>query len=167
MATFFDHITLEQATLIAHAPVFFVATADPAGASGVDGAGPINLSPKGSNRLHVIDPQRVAYLDYSGSGNETARHIAMGSPITLMVCSFDSEAAIVRLYGRATISPLEQSALAERLIAAAPPESERPLKLRQIIEVRVEGTMTSCGYGVPIMSFSEQRSKAQRGHRYK
>jgi hypothetical protein len=52
-------------------------------------------------------------------------------------------------------------------MAAAPAEEDRPLKLRQIIDVHVERTMTSCGYGVPLMHFEESRSKAQRGRRYK
>ena len=168
MATFFDHITAEQAALIANARVFFVATADPALAASGDGAGPVNLSPKGSNLLHVIDERRVAYLDYSGSGNETARHLLAGGPITLMVCSFDaSDAAIVRLYGRASVEPLDASPLAARLLSAAPPESARPLKFRQVIDVTIERTMTSCGYGVPVMIHADDRSKAQRGRRYK
>jgi hypothetical protein len=144
MATFYDHITQEQATLIAGAQVFFVATAAPNFAEGAD-----------------------AYIDYSGSGNETARHIGLGSPITLMLCSFDADAAIVRLYGRAEIRPLDGAPEFAALLAAAPPEKDQPLKTRQIIDVHVTRTMTSCGYGVPLMHFSEDRAKTQRGRRFK
>jgi hypothetical protein len=36
-----------------------------------------------------------------------------------------------------------------------------------VIEVEIEKTMTSCGYGVPIMSFVRDRGTAERGRRYK
>jgi hypothetical protein len=167
MATFYDSITDAQADLIRGAQVFFVATAAPDFVAGPDGSGPINLSPKGSSLLRVIDAQRVAYIDYAGSGNETARHIALGSPITLAICSFDADAAIVRLYGRATVMPIDRSALGAMLSAAVPPEDARPLRLRQVIDVRIDRTMTSCGYGVPLMTFAEDRAKSQRGRRFK
>ena len=111
------HITDEQAALIDGSPLFFVATADPGMASGPDDIGPVNLSPKGGVPLHVLGPNRVAYLDHTGSGNETARHSIAGGPITIMVCSFDEDnAAIVRLYGTARVTPLEGSPLADVLL---------------------------------------------------
>src|SRR5512136_1816908 len=98
MATYHSSVTPEQAALIRSAPLFFVASADPSLAKGPGDIGPVNLSPKGGVRLQIISPKRVAYLDYPGSGNETARHAAAGGPITIMVCSFDEgDAAIVRL----------------------------------------------------------------------
>ena len=118
MATYYPSITDDQAALIRNAPLFFVASADPALAPGPEGIGPINLSPKGGVPLHVIDPNRVAFLDYLGSGNETARHAIAGGPITVMVCSFEGEdAGIIRLYGKATATPLEE--FAPRRIAPA------------------------------------------------
>lgn len=167
MGNFYDHITPEQAKLIAQSRLFFVASVHPDLTGNAKGAGPVNLSPKGSALLHVINPNQVAYLDYSGSGNETARHIAAGGPITLMVCSFDENAATVRLYGRAKILPVDGSALAQQLLAAAPPDGERPLKTRQIIEVQVDRAVTSCGYGIPVMSYENERSKNERGLKYK
>ena len=84
--------------------MFFVATADPDLRDGPTSAGPVSVSPKGGVPLYIIDRNRVAYLDYVGSGNETARHSIAGGPITVMVCSFDQEsAAVVRLYGKAII----------------------------------------------------------------
>ena len=89
MATYYTFITDEQAALIENAPLFFVATADPNLENGPDGTGALNLSPKGGTPLHILTPNRVAYLDYPGSGNETARHAISGGPITIMVCSFE------------------------------------------------------------------------------
>lgn len=166
MAQFYDSITDEQAELIENAALFFVATADPSLAPGPNGEGAVNMSPRGGVPLFILAPDRVAFLDYAGSGNETARHSLAGGPITLMVCSFDgSDAAVVRLYGRATITPLNDSPLAERLLEH--PAEHIKLPLRQVVEVTIERTMTSCGYGVPIMSFEHDRTIANRGRRYK
>ena len=60
MATFYDQITAAQTELIAQSHLFFVATTDPSFASSADGAGPVNVSPRGGTPLHVIDPHRVA-----------------------------------------------------------------------------------------------------------
>src|ERR671915_1385004 len=117
MATYHPSITDEQAALIRNAAMFFVASADPRLANGPNDVGPVNVSPKGGVPLHMLGPNRVAYLDYRGSGNETARHCAAGGPITVMVCSFEEEdAAIVRLFGRGHATPLEESPLAGLLL---------------------------------------------------
>lgn len=161
-----DHITEEQAELIRDSRVFFVASADPSMGEGPEGQGAVNLSPKGAADLFVIDRHRVAYFDYRGSGNETARHSAAGGPITLMVMSMSADdAAIVRLYGRAEAVPLEESVLAER--AEELRAGEIPTAERQVIDVRVERTQTSCGYGVPVYEYVGERSREQRGRRYK
>lgn len=163
MASF---ITDEQATLIRSAPLFFVATADPNLARGPDGVGPVNISPKGGVPLHILSPNRVAYLDYPGSGNETARHGQAGGPVTVMICSFEAEnAAIVRLYGKARIAPLAESPLADLLQKQA--AAELKSSARQVVEIEVESTATSCGYGVPVMPFVRNRRVADRGRRYK
>jgi hypothetical protein len=165
MATFFDSITAEQAELIRTAPLFFVGSADPALAPGPGGEGAVNVSPKGATSLHLVSERRVAYLDYPGSGNETARHAASGGPVTVMVCAFDgADAAIVRLYGRARVMPLEACPYADRLLAL---RSDNMAPARQVVEIDVERTMTSCGYGVPVMSRVRDRERTDRGQRYK
>ena len=110
MASTSDCITHEQANLIRRAKLFFVASAAPDLSPGPLGQGPVNLSPKGGAPLHIIDDRTVAYLDFRGSGNETARHAQHNGPLTLMVMSLDAQdAAIVRLYGHARVTPLDQS----------------------------------------------------------
>ena len=166
MATYHPSITDEQAELIRNASLFFVATADPGLAGGPNAVGPVNVSPKGGVPLHILGPNRVAYLDYRGSGNETARHCAAGGPITVMVAAFDDEdAAIVRLFGRATVTPLDDSPLKDLMLAH--PAAELKGKARQVIEVEVDNTMTSCGYGVPVMKLVRQRRPIDRGRRFK
>jgi len=166
MAKSSSEITDAQAALIKSASLFFVATADPALARGPHDIGPVNLSPKGGVPLHILSPTRVAYLDYPGSGNETVRHVQAGGPMTLMVCSFeDGDAAIVRLYGRGSAQPLADSPLAETMLAGD--RGGPTLLIRQVVILDIESTMTSCGYGVPVMEFVRHRAAADRGRRYK
>ena len=165
MATYHDSITDEQAALIQNAPLFFVASVDPALTKGPGDVGPVNLSPKGGVKLHVINRNRVAYLDYPGSGNETARHAEAGGPITIMICSFEeNDAAIVKLFGTATVTPFAESPLAELLAQ----QSMSNLRgRRQVIEIEIERTITSCGYGVPVMAFVRERQHEDYGRKYK
>lgn len=166
MASYHESITEQQAELIRNAPLFFIGSADPTLGAGPHGIGPVNLSPRGGVPLHIIDPNRVAFLDYVGSGNETARHAAAGGPATIMICSFEEgDAAIVRLFGRARVSPLADSPLASLLAEHAAREMNAPM--RQVIELEIEGTTTSCGYGVPVMEFVRDRRVVDRGRRYK
>ena len=167
MATYYDHITAEQRALIESAPLFFIASVHPGLQGGPEGQGPVNVSPKGGAPLHVLDDHHVAYLDYGGSGNETARHAAASGPATVMVMSTNEDAAIVRLYGRARVTPLNESPLKERVLAQAEPTTSIGLGLRQVVEVEVESTATSCGYGVPLLELRAQRTKSEHGRRYK
>ena len=166
MADFYPSITDEQAALIKKASMFFVASADPELSQGPAGEGPVNLSPKGGVPLHILGPNRVAFLDYTGSGNETARHSNAGGPITVMVASFEAEnAGIIRLYGKAKVTPLEDSPLADLLLES--PADGINLPMRQVIEIEIENTLTSCGYGVPVMTYSGDRTIENRGRAYK
>lgn len=166
MANFYSRITDGQAELIRTTPLFFVGTAAPDLRDGPDGNGPVNLSPRGGVALHIVTPNRVAFLDYTGSGNETARHLAAGGAMTIMVCSFDPEnAAIVRLYGRGRVTSLSESELAETLLRN--PARDLKSRPRQVIEMDVTTTMTSCGYGVPVMSFVRDRRISDRGRKFK
>lgn len=86
---FFRDLDDKHRAFIARQPMFFVATA-------AEGAR-INLSPKGMDSFRVLGPNRVAYLDLGGSGNETQAHLAADGRITIMFCAFDNPALILRL----------------------------------------------------------------------
>lgn len=158
----YDRITPEQADLLASTEMFFVASVAPDMSLGRVGEGPVNVSPKGG-RIHVLDDATLVYLDSRGSGNETARHGEAGGPITVMAMSLDEDAAIVRCYGRATASPIEDSPHAEMLSA----DAVDGLAVRQVITVEVTATQTSCGYGVPMYDLVGRRSRDSRGTRFK
>ncbi len=145
MAKPFDRITDELAEFILRQPMFFVATATPEGR--------INLSPKGLDGcLQILTPNRVAFLNLTGSGNETATHLRRDGRITLMFCSFDAKPLVLRLYGAGRAIHQRDAEWAE--LAALFPAYPA---VRQIIAIDVSGAMTSCGFGVPRMELAEQR----------
>jgi predicted pyridoxine 5'-phosphate oxidase superfamily flavin-nucleotide-binding protein len=126
-------------------PLFFVATA---GAHGR-----VNLSPKGlDGTFAVLAPNRVAFLNLTGSGNETAAHLRLSDRITMMFCAFAGPPKILRLYGRGrAIRPG-----ADGWNELQKNFADLPGK-RQIIVVDIDEVMTSCGFGVPRMDLSGQR----------
>lgn len=163
--SYHDQLTNNQVRLIESCRLFFVASSDPSFERGPHGIGPVNVSPKGGLKLYVLGKNRVAYLDFGGSGDETARHTAADGPVTVMVCSFEEhEAAIVRLYGTARTVPARESELGSQLLdeIGGPPL----MRVRQVIEIEIYRTQTSCGYGVPVMEFVRDREKADRGKTY-
>src|SRR5690242_15176334 len=100
MAKLYDSINDDLREFIAEQHVFFVATAP------LDAAGHVNVSPKGLDSFRILSPNRVAYLDLTGSGNETSAHLHENGRITIMFCAFNGSARILRLYGHGrTILP--------------------------------------------------------------
>src|SRR5215217_2705714 len=100
MAKTYDDITPELQAFVAAQPMFFVATAP------LDAQGHVNLSPKGQDSFRVLSSRRVAYLDLTGSGNETSAHLLENGRITFMFCAFSGPPQILRLYGQGyTILP--------------------------------------------------------------
>jgi len=152
----FEQISDELADFIRAQPLFFVATAPSSG-------GHVNLSPKGLDTLRVISPTRVAYLDMTGSGNETSSHVSENGRLTIMLCSFDSKPMILRLYGRGrTVLPGDEdfAPLRESFGQAIPGE-------RQIVVLDVDRVQTSCGYAVPRMDNPRQRDTLVRWAEHK
>lgn len=146
MGKTFDHITEEIHDFITQQHVFFVASAPLAG------DGHVNVSPKGMDTLRILSPQRVAYLDVTGSGNETSAHIAENGRLTLMFCAFNGAANIVRLYGTGhTI--LKGGVDWEQWLTHFTPLAG----MRQIIVADIHRVSTSCGYGVPLFDFKADR----------
>jgi hypothetical protein len=126
--------------------LFFVATAP----SGDEGH--LNLSPKGYDTFRVLGPDRVAYLDLTGSGAETVAHLRQNGRITLLFCALEGKPQLVRLYGRGRVL-VEGDDGFDELVATFP--SQRGL--RSAIVVDVERVATSCGYSVPRFNYVEER----------
>jgi hypothetical protein len=94
MAQFYLALTPELRSFLARQHMFFVASAP------LDAAGRVNLSPKGMDTFRVLADDEVAYLDLTGSGNETAAHLRENGRLTLMFCAFHDKPLILRLYGK-------------------------------------------------------------------
>ncbi|MEM9141155.1 MAG: pyridoxamine 5'-phosphate oxidase family protein [Pseudomonadota bacterium] len=135
-------------TFIERQPMFFVATAAETGR--------VNLSPKGADTLRILDDRHIRWLSLSGSGNETAGHLRRMNRITLMFCAFEGEALILRVYGRAEVLHPRDPGWDEA-IAAFPdlPGS------RQIFDMTIDSVQTSCGSGVPVMAFANDRAMSE------
>ena len=93
MAKQFPEIDETQRKFIEEQHLFFVGTAAPDGR--------VNISPKGMDSLRVLDPNRIAWMNLTGSGNETAGHLLETDRMTLMWCSFTTRPLILRTYGTA------------------------------------------------------------------
>lgn len=152
MSEFFDALSDKHIAFIERQPIFFVATA------AADAR--VNLSPKGMDSFRVLSPDRVAYLDVQGSGNETNAHLIADGRITIMFCAFDNPALILRLYGRGRpvlpqdIDWSEHASHFELLPGT-----------RQIFAIHVDQVQTSCGWGVPYMTLERERDTLSKYHR--
>ena len=134
----FPALTQAHRDFIAVQPLFFT------GSAARDGK--VNISPKGMDSLRVLDDSTIAYVNATGSGNETAGHLLDHPRLTLMWCSFDKRPQILRTYGVArTINPrdTEWDMFAAQLPAVA--------GARQIFVQDIDMVQTSCGYAVPFM----------------
>lgn len=147
MAKQYDRIEPAHHRFIAAQHIFFTASAAP--------TGHVNVSPRSTDMFRVLDDQAVLYLDRTGSGNETAAHLRADGRLTIMFCAVEGPPLILRLYGRGQVIHRESAAYAEHLsrhYANAP-----PLGARQMIRLDVDLVQTSCGYGVPLFSYEDER----------
>jgi hypothetical protein len=141
-----DNIDSEIAAWISRQRVFFVATAP------LSAEGHINTSPKGGEAFRVLGPLEVAYQDYTGSGAETAAHLAENSRIVIMFCAFEGAPRIVRLHGQGTVITRAHQRF-DGLASLFPPHQGT----RAFVHVAITRVSSSCGYSVPFFEF--------RGHR--
>jgi hypothetical protein len=135
----------DQITFVGEQHLYFVATAAP-GAR-------VNLSPKGMDSLRIMSPTRILWLNLTGSGNETAAHLALDSRMTLMWCSFTTRPLILRAYGLARAIHRGDPDWAE--LARHLPDQPGA---RQIVELTIDLVQSSCGFAVPFMDFREDRA---------
>lgn len=125
--------------------IFFVATA-PA-------EGRVNCSPKGMDSLKVLSPNRIAWLNVTGSGNETAAHVLENERMTIMWCALTGPPLTLRAYGKArAVHPGDKDWKTLRNQLPELPGA------RQIFDLEIEMVQTSCGMAVPLMEFTEDRS---------
>ena len=144
MAKFYESLPEKLQDFIKAQKIFFVASADKDGR--------VNLSPKGLDSLRIVDANNLIWLNFTGSGNETAAHLKEVNRMTLMFCAFEGNPLILRVYGTAkTVHPADANweDLSQHFDIAH--------GARQIFQVSIESVQTSCGFGVPLMNFQGER----------
>jgi len=144
MAQRFNELSERHIQFIAEQKIFFVGTAC------ADSR--VNVSPKGMDSFRVLGNNRIAWLNATGSGNETSAHVQQDPRMTVMFCAFDGQPLILRLYGTA------------KVVHNSDPEWNdlfplfKPLPgARQIFDLSVDLVQNSCGWTVPYFSHTKDR----------
>jgi len=162
MGKIYNKIDDKSANWIEQQRMFFVATAP------ISGEGLVNLSPKGLDSFRILDAHTVAYLDLTGSGIETIAHVKENARITIMFCAFEGPPKILRIHGHGEV--IEKSnprfnSLISKFIKFK--------SARAIIVIKIKRVANSCGYGIPVYHYQQQRdtlikwaeNKGERGIR--
>lgn len=140
----YPELSAEHVRFIETQKMFFVGTAT------ADSR--VNVSPKGMDSLRVMGPDRVLWLNVTGSGNETAAHVQLLPRMTLMFCAFEGKPLILRLYGQARVHHRGDPIWA----ALAPRLPDLP-GARQIFDLKIDLVQTSCGMSIPLFDYQGDR----------
>lgn len=142
----YSEIPQECISFIEKQRIFFVATAM--------AEGRVNISPKGMDSLRILSTNKVAWLNVTGSGNETATHLLTNSRMTIMFAAFTGSPMILRLYGHAKALHGKDQGWTD-MISLFPPLPGA----RQIIVFDIDLVQTSCGMSVPFYDYKGEREE--------
>ena len=117
----------------------------------------VNLSPRGYDSLHVINESNLYMIDYLGSGNRTARDIGEDGEVTLVFNAFEDAPKILRCFCKGEVILKDNS----EFDAASKNFTADMNGIRQIFKFNITAVETSCGMGVPIMEFKEERPQVR------
>lgn len=145
MAEHYEVLSEKHVRFIEQQKVFFMASA-----SGAE----VNLSPKGLDSLRVMSGEELVFLDFPGSGNRTARDIKEGGKLTLMFNAFEGAPLILRIFCEGELVEATDGRFGELVAFFDEVPAEH---IRRFLLIKVKTVETSCGYGVPIMKFEEER----------
>ncbi|NRD80059.1 pyridoxamine 5'-phosphate oxidase family protein [Bacillus sp. BRMEA1] len=156
MGTFYSSLLPAHEEFIKKQRIFFVSSAP------LSDDAHVNISPKGHDVLRIFSPTEIAYLDLTGSGNETSAHLQENGRITIMFLAFEGPPLILRLYGKG------------KVILPSSPEWNDTIKhfdilpgARQVIYAKIDTVKTSCGFSVPFYSYNGERDTLQKWAAYK
>lgn len=151
MGKTFPALLPEHEAFIKRQRIFFV------GSAPLSEDGHVNISPKGYDTFRIFSPTEVAYLDVTGSGNETSAHLSENGRITFMFVAFEGAPVILRLYGRGRVilpDTLEWNELIKHFVLIP--------GARQIIYADIQQVKTSCGMSIPLFTYSGERDALQK-----
>ena len=149
MAKQFDSLSDDHSAFIAAQHIFFCGTA------AEDGR--VNVSPKGMDSLRVLSPNRIIWRNLTGSGNETAGHLAKVNRMTLMWCGFEKRPMIMRTFGSAKTLHADNVGFDELNKLFAQSDGAR-----QIYDMQIDLVQTSCGYAVPYYDHAGHRDTLEK-----
>ena len=144
MSKKFNELSVKHIEFIEQQKIFFVGTAA--------ANGTVNISPKGYGSLKVLSPNRIIWLNVTGSGNETSAHVQINPRMTIMFTSFDGSPVTLRIYGKAqVIHKLDEewgdlNSHFDQIVGA-----------RQIFDLAIELVQTSCGMSIPYFEYKGER----------
>lgn len=142
----FSQLSEKYVDFIAKQKIYFVGTATD--------ESKVNISPKGMDSFRVLDGNTIAWLNVTGSGNETAAHVQTHPRMTVMFTAFEGNPMILRLYGNATAihhNDQEWDGLYS-LFSPTP-------GVRQIFKLSIDMVQTSCGMSVPFFDYVTEREQ--------
>ena len=147
MAKFFPTLEPHHHRFIVAQHMFFTASAAP--------TGHVNVSPRSTDMFRILGDNAAMYLDRTGSGNETAAHLGINDRLTIMFCAVSGPPLIMRLFGKGRVIHRDSDEFASLLDARF--DGNAPLGARQMIRLDFDLVQTSCGYGVPLFEYQEER----------
>jgi hypothetical protein len=147
MGKFHPAISTAHQEFIEKQRIFFVSSAP------LSADAHVNLSPKGLDCFRVLSANKCAYMDLVSSGNETSAHMLENGRITFMFCAFEGAPLILRLYGKGYTVLRGSDAWDEY----AGNFNIFP-STRQIIVADISKVQTSCGFGVPLYNYIDERT---------
>lgn len=140
----FSELSDKHINFIAEQKIYFVGTAT--------SEGRVNVSPKGMNSLIVFSKTHVAWLNVTGTGNETSAHVQQDPRMTIMFCAFDGQPFILRLYGTSKVLHKSDTEWNDLF-----PMFKSLPGARQIFKMTVDLVQESCGMSVPYYSYVKDR----------
>ena len=114
----------------------------------------VNLSPKGYDSIRIIDASTLYMMDYLGSGDRTARDINENGEVTILFNAFEGKPKILRCFCKGEVIKKEDEAFE----SIAHLFDEDTKAVRQFFKLNIYAVESSCGMGVPLMSFQDERS---------
>ena len=140
----YPELSEQHIQFISEQKIYFVGTAAESGS--------VNVSPKGGDSLRVINAKEIAWLNLTGSGNESASHVLQDPRMTVMFCSFEGKPLILRAYGNAKVVHKKDKDWEEY-------NSKFPhsVAARQIFVLDISMVQSSCGMSVPYFSYEGDR----------
>jgi hypothetical protein len=141
----YSELSPKHIEFIAAQKIYFVSTAADTGT--------VNLSPKGGDSLRVINATTIAWLNHTGSGNESAAHVLLNPRMTVMFCAFEGSPLILRAYGSAKV--LHKGDVEWDEYIKLFPQS---IASRQVFLLDIATVQSSCGMSVPYFSYESDRN---------